>query len=106
MNENNMDKNNMDERRLVFLNLINSVPLKNVAESFNKTELEIKASFDYIIQKIKNYCFIKDVPAICCNTIAQAKAIRHSIYPILDKVDLDKEPIYKITYRPYDGRTL
>ena len=89
----------MNERKIIFSNLLNKVPVQNIALAFNKTENEILLDFKYIIQKIKNYCFLNSVPPIFCDTLPEAQKNKYSIFPILDKLDLEKAPIYKITYK-------
>ncbi len=96
----------MEERKLIFSNLLNKVPLGNVAQAFNKTETEIQADFKYIIQKVKNYCFLNGHPAIICDSIEQAQRLRYSIFPILKSINLDKAPEYKITNKEFNGEAL
>lgn len=96
----------MEERKLIFSNLLNKVPLGNIAQAFNKTEAEIQADFKYIIQKVKNYCFTKGVPPIMCDSIEDAQKSRYSIFPILKVLDLDKTPEYKIITQAYNGEAL
>ncbi len=93
----------MDERKLIFSNLLNGVPLDTVAQVFHKTCADVQADFNYIVQKIKNYCFLNAVPAIHCESIEQARKVRHSIFPILEVINLDKSPIYKITSTEFNG---
>lgn len=94
----------MNNRLLIFTNLLNKVPLEQLAKDFNTSEAEILVDFKYIVQKINNYCFMKGVPAIRCETIYDAQRERLNIYPILKVIDLDKSPIYKITHETFDGK--
>ncbi len=94
----------MDERRLIFSNLLNGVPLTDVCKAFNKTEADVRAEFSYITQKIKNYCFLKGCPAIYCDTIEDARKNRYAIFPILRVVNLDKAPQFKIKHEQFDGK--
>ncbi len=94
----------MDERRLIFSNLLNGVPLEDICNAFHKTEAEIRAEFSYIIQKVKNYCFLKGHPAIYCDTIEQAQKNRYAIFPILKIINLDKAPQFKIKHEKFDGK--
>ena len=96
----------MDERKLIFSNIINGVPLETVAQAFHKTDADVQADFDYIIQKIKNYCFINGVPAIICDSVEQARKVRFPIFAVLEVVNLDKSPIYKVTNKEFDGEGL
>lgn len=96
----------MEERKIIFSNILNKVPVLNIAQAFNKSENEIISDFKYIIQKIKNYCFINGHPAIYCDTIEEAQREKYSIYPILNVINLDKAPIYKVTNQKYNGEPL
>lgn len=93
----------MDERRLIFSNLLNKVPMENVAKAFNKTEADIKMDFAFIAQKIKNYCFKNNVPAIFCDTLEDARKNRHAIYPILNIINLDIQPEFKVRHEAFDN---
>lgn len=96
----------MEERKIIFSNLLNGVPLGNVCKAFNKSESEIQADFKYIMQKVKNYCFLNGVPTIVGDSVEECRKQRHSIFPILKMVDLNKSPIYKITNRTFNGEAL
>lgn len=94
----------MNDRLLMFTNLLNKVPLEDVAKAFNTTEAAILVDFKYIMQKVNNYCFLRGVPAIRCETIFDAQRERLNIFPILKVIDLDKPPIYKIRHETFDGK--
>jgi hypothetical protein len=93
----------MDERRMIFSNLLNKVPMENICKVFNKTEAEIKADFSYITQKIKNYCFKNNELPIFCDTIEDAQKNRRAIYPILNILNLEKKPEFKIRHEAFAG---
>lgn len=92
-----------DERRIIFSNILNKVPLENIGKAFNKAESDLISDFAYITQKIKNYCFNNNIPPIFCDTIEEAQKNRHRIFEILPFVDLNKSPKFKIKYENFNG---
>lgn len=93
----------IDERRIIFSNILNKVPLESISRAFNKAESDIKSDFAYITQKIKNYCFKNNIPPIFCDTIEEAQKNRHTIFEILPFIDLNKSPEFKIRYENFNG---
>ena len=89
----------MDNRALIFSNLLNGVPMQQVAREFHKSEQEITHIFSFILRKIKAYCFVRQtqkgyVP-ITASTIEEAKKFRITCLTVLPNLKLDKEPQFK-----------
>ncbi len=89
----------MDTRALIFSNLLNGVPVGQVAREFKRSEREIMQIFSFILRKIKSYCFLrqtfKGYPVITAATIDEAKRYRITCLSVLPNLKLDKEPQFK-----------
>lgn len=90
----------MDERTLIFSNLLNGVPARQVAEVFRKPEEEVMQIFSFILRKIKSYCFLrarqKDAyPIIVAHDVETAQAYRLTCLKVLPKLNLDTAPQFK-----------
>lgn len=84
------------ERKLIFINLLNGVDVKTVAQTFRKeSEKEVMDEFRFVALKIKNYAFQRVMPHIPCDTVAEARANKIIIFGILEKINLDVVPIFK-----------
>ncbi len=93
----------INQRFIIFSNILNKVPLENIAKAFNKSESEIKSDFAFITNKIKNYCFKNNMPPIFCDTVPEAQKNRHAIFEILHLINLDKKPEFKIRHESFSG---
>lgn len=91
----------MDTRCLIFANLLNGVPVRQVAEAFGlKSEDEAMYIFGLVLRRIKNYCFLRArqrnaYPIIVASTIKEAQAYRLTCLTVLPKIDFEKAPTYK-----------
>lgn len=89
----------MDTRALIFSNLLNGVPLGQVAQAFHKTESEINQIFSFVLRKIKSYCFVRQTqkayPTITASTLEDAKKYRLTCLEVLPKLNLDKDSQFK-----------
>ena len=83
------------ERKLIFTNLLNGVPVGQVAQAFNRqTEKEVMDDFRFVAMKIKSYAFQRLMPYIALDTIAEAMQNKFLILGILEKVNLDILPMF------------
>jgi hypothetical protein len=89
----------MDDRALIFSNLLNGVPLWQVARDFHKTESEVNYTFAFILRKIKSYCFLRQAqrayPPIMASTVEEAKKYRLTCFSVLPKLNLEKSAQFK-----------
>lgn len=89
----------MDERILIFSNLLNGVSIEQVARDFKKSLDEVQRDFSYVLRKIKSYCFLrqtkKGFAPITASTIEEAKKFRLTCFSVLPNIKLDKEPQFK-----------
>lgn len=90
----------MDDRTLIFSNLLNGVPTRQVAQTFRRSEAEVLQIFSFILRKIKNYCFLRArqknaYPIIVASNIKEAQKYKLTCLSVLPKLNLDKAPQYK-----------
>lgn len=86
-----------EDRKIIFQNLVNGIAPERLCVIFKCSEKEITDLFFFCIRKIKSYAFVRRLPAILVDTVAQAQNVRNRgmLIDILDKVDLDKAPLIK-----------
>lgn len=89
----------MDDRALIFSNLVNGVPIDQVARDFRKSAEEVERVFSFVLRKVKSYCFLRQTrrgyPAITASTVAEARRYRLTCLEVLPKLNLDKEAQFK-----------
>lgn len=90
----------MDSRALIFSNLLNGVPVEQVAKDFQKSKEEIEKIFSFVLRKVKSYCFQRSIqknalPIITASSLSEAKRQRLTCLSVLPKLNLDKDPMYK-----------
>ncbi len=83
-----------DERKLIVANLLRGIILPSVGCTFNKTEQEIEVIFKYVLLKLKSYAFERLEPAILATDILSAQREARRLLIILEKINLDIEPVY------------
>jgi hypothetical protein len=95
----------MDERALIFKNLLCGVPVWEVARAFHKnTEGEVMAAFNFVLKKAKSYCFERKMPPIFADSVEDAKKHRIVLLTVLPKLNLNKEAKFsKIFNEPFPG---
>jgi hypothetical protein len=87
------------ERKLIFINLVNGVPIHTVAQTFHReSERVVLDDFRFVALKIKSYMFSRAMPFIPLehpHEVAQNKSL---VFDLLNKVNLDVLPAFsKIT---------
>lgn len=90
----------MDNRALIFANLVNGVPPEQVARDFRQSEAEVMQVFAFVLRKIKSYCFMRSrqknaVRIITASNLKEAKDCRVLCLSVLPKLNLDNPPEYK-----------
>lgn len=80
------------ERRLIFQNLANGVPIAIVARDFHKQPFEVMDDFRFVVSKIKSYGFVRVMPYIPCETLELANKNRVFLFDLLEKLNLDNAP--------------
>lgn len=85
-----------DERALIFSNLLNGVPVWQVARDFHKSsEQEVMDIFRFILRKIRSRRLERMEPPIVGDTIEEIRRQRIACLTALPKLNLDKDPRYK-----------
>lgn len=89
---------NPETASFVYRNLLNGCTFQQVGSAFNLSEKEILEAFSFVTQKIKSYALARGYPYVPCETLDMAKAQRRLCLAFLDKLNLEKPPLYaKIT---------
>ena len=82
-----------EERKLIFTNLLNGVPVANVAQAFHRDSVAaVMDDFKFVALKIKGYMFARAMPFIPLDTVAEAMQNKFQVLDILAKVNLDVLP--------------
>jgi hypothetical protein len=80
-------------KTLVFSNLLNGVPRWQVARDLHLENHEVADAFNFVLAKVKSYCFQRNMPAIIGDNEAEvAKHHRIACLTILPNLNLDKAP--------------
>jgi hypothetical protein len=81
------------ERRLIFENIANGVPVETLMTAFRRSRLEIQKEVEFVANKIREYRFRRlsagSVHArhmVPCGTYAEIRANRHSLLETLRKL--------------------
>ena len=92
-----------DERALIFTNLLNGVPVWQVARDFHRSEPDVMHIFRFIVRKIRSRRLERMEPPIVGNTIDEVRRQRIVCLTILPKLNLDRDPRYKdVFHEPVD----
>ena len=87
------------ERKLIFTNLLNGVPIEQVAQNFHRqTEKEVMEDFRFVVLKIKCYAFQRVMPYIPMETVAEARTNKLQLLALVEKLNLDVLPVYSSIY--------
>lgn len=90
----------LDERVLIFRNLLNGVPAWQVARDFHKqSEQEVMCIFNFILRKIRSRRLERMEPPIPGCTVDEVRKSRLLCLSIVPKLNLDKDPKFaKVIY--------
>jgi len=96
------------ERELIFINLLNGVPIADIAKAYNKqTEMQVMEDFYFVALKIRNYMFKRAMPFIPLDTVSEAMQNKLLVLDLLTKVNLDILPEFsKITVNKFEDMYL
>ena len=84
----------MDDRALIFTNLLNGVPLAEVARTFRRGEKDVLDTFGFVLRKVKSYAFERRMPPVVAATVDEARRHRLLCLSVVGKLNLDKDPRY------------
>lgn len=87
------------ERKLIFINLVNGVPIPTVAQTFHReSERAVLDDFRFVALKIKSYMFARAMPFIPIEHPRDVVQNKSLVFDLLDRVNLDVLPAFsKIT---------
>lgn len=72
-----------EERRLIFENTANGVPVEKIMAAFRRSEAEVAKEVEFVGRKIREYRFKRLMPPLACGTV---KEIRWNRLALLDVV--------------------
>jgi hypothetical protein len=72
-----------EERRLIFENVANGVPIQQVMSVFRRSETEVMREVSFVGRKIAEYRFRRHLPPLACATLNE---IRWNRLALLDTV--------------------
>lgn len=87
---------NADERKLIFQNLVMGAPMPEIMKAFRKSEKEVMDVFTFVSRKINSYRFERMQPFVRCDTIRHAQQNPALLLYTLERLDLDKDPRFKM----------
>lgn len=94
------------DRKLIFTNLANSVPLRQVMAEFKRSEMEVMAEFEAVALRLKCYRFNRGMPFAACSTVREAEKNAAILLHSLDRLGwryLTSPPEFKrIETLPFD----
>jgi hypothetical protein len=72
-----------EERRLIFENVANGVPIEQIMVAFRRSEADVMREVEFVARKLREYRFKRRLPPLACGTI---KEIRWNRPALLDTV--------------------
>lgn len=69
------------DRKLIFANVANGVPIEDIMATFHRSSDEIDREVAFVARKIKEYRFRQRIPPLACDTL---KDIRFNRLALLD----------------------
>lgn len=85
----------MSDKALIFRNLINGVPVAQVAQTFQVSEAQALQTFAFVLRKIKSYQFKRHQPLILASNIEEARKYQVTCLSVLAKLNLEKDDAFK-----------
>jgi hypothetical protein len=98
-----MERRLKDERALIFTNLLNGVPVWQVARDYHRTNDEVMDVFNFVMRKIRSWCIERMERPILGTTIEEIQKSRRRCLAALPLLNLDKDPRYgKVLHEPVE----
>lgn len=72
-----------EERRLIFENYANGVPIEQIMAAFRRSEDEVVREVEFVGKKLREYRFKRHLPPLACETL---KDIRYNRRALLDNI--------------------
>ena len=96
---------NVQDRKLIFSNLLNGVEMQDICSAFHLEEKEVNAVYDLIIERIKLCRFKSQMPFMKLDTLDDAKKNRLELLKMAEELEeyISIVPKVKIVSQPYMG---
>jgi len=75
-----------EDRRLIFENVANGVPIQQVMSVFRKSEKEVMDEVRFVGKKVAEYRFRRHQPPLACDTLNELRINRVAILETLRKL--------------------
>lgn len=75
-----------EERRLIFVNIANGVPIQQVMSVFRRSEKEVMDEVRFVGKKIAEYRFRRHMPPLSCDTLQEISVHRAALLETLNKL--------------------
>lgn len=79
-----------EERRLIFENLANGVPIEQIMAAFKRSETEVMREMEFVGRKLREYRFKRHLPPLACETLKDIRWNRQALLECVAKLG----PIY------------
>lgn len=74
------------ERRLIFENVCNGVPIEKIMVAFHRSELEVTKEVAFVARKIREYRFRRRLPPLRCETMNELRWNRLALLETVSKL--------------------
>lgn len=78
-----------EERRLIFQNVANGVPMDQVRATFKRSQTEIDRELRFVARKIREYRFRRYQPPVACDEVKDIRWNRVALLETLRKLGSD-----------------
>jgi len=78
-----------EERRLIFENVANGVPMEKIKAAFRRSEEEVWREVEFVGRKIREYRFRRHLPPLQCQGIKAIRWNRRALLETLRKLGPD-----------------
>lgn len=75
-----------EQRRLIFVNLANGVPIEQVMAAFHRSEAEVLREMEFVGKKLREYRFKRHLPPLACETLRDIRFNRRALLECIVKL--------------------
>lgn len=73
-----------EERRLIFQNYANGVPVETIMEVYRRSQAEVEKDVEFVVKKLREYRFRRQLPPLDCS---DERMIRFNRRPLLETLN-------------------
>lgn len=75
-----------EERRLIFENYANGVPVEQIMAAFRRSEAEVTREIEFVGKKLREYRFKRHLPPLACETLRDIRFNRRALLETVAKL--------------------